>query len=129
MVQTNAYLLDTQIFIWWLADDRRLKNPIRKTLTDSNYVTYLSIASLWEMAIKKSKGKLKLSRSLEWIVNNSDFSTVAIELTHILELEKLPHHHEDPFDRILIAQAKSENLTLITSDRKIWKYNIKILKA
>lgn len=129
MAQTRSYLLDTQIFIWWLDDSQRLKKSVRKILANPNYITYLSIASLWEMAIKRTKGKLQLSRSLEWIVNNSGFNTLSIELNHILKLEKLPSLHGDPFDRILISQAQTENLTLITSDSKIWQYDVNLIKV
>jgi len=129
MVSNKGFLLDTQVFIWWMEKNPRLSNELFKLLNDPQDQIFLSVASVWEMVIKKGKKKLKSPKDIEGGVKASGFSTLHIEILHVLGVEKLPSYHKDPFDRILIAQAKIENLTLITSDQKIWKYNIDILKC
>lgn len=116
------YLLDTNIFLWSLNDDNRLKKSIRKILEDPLNEIYVSVVSGWEISIKHKLGKLPLKTTLPECFEKSNFQILNINLEHILQLDKLPLHHKDPFDRILISQAKAENLTLITSDEKIWKY-------
>lgn len=116
------YLLDTNIFLWSLNDDPKLKSTIRKILEDPQNEIYTSVVNGWEISIKHRIGKLPLKTTLAECFKRSDFKILNISLDHILVLDKLPPHHKDPFDRILIAQAKQENLTLITSDEKIFKY-------
>ncbi len=122
------YLLDTHIFIWWM-EEKRLSKTLMDLLGDPRNKIYLSVAAIWEIVIKHSKGKLKISKDIEKGVKNSGFIVLPIETLHVLETGKFPNYHNDPFDRILIAQAKVENLTLITSDKKIWKYKLSFLKA
>jgi len=129
MASNKGFLLDTQIFIWWMEKGSRLSNGLFKLLNDPQNRIFLSVASVWEMVIKKGKKKLRTPKDIEGGVKASGFSTLPIEILHVLGVEKLPSYHKDPFDRILIAQAKIEILTLITSDQKIWKYNIDILKC
>lgn len=81
------------------------------------------------MVIKKGKKKLKAPKDIEGGIKASGFSILPIEFFHVLAVEKLPLYHKDPFDRVLVAQSQVENLTLITSDQKIWKYDIDILKC
>lgn len=125
------YLIDTHIFIWIMEDSKKISAKVKLQLKDSANEVFISVATIWEVAVKKSKGSLKTPKNIQKGVNEVGFKILPIELPHALEVENLPFYrdHKDPFDRILISQAKAENLTLITSDPKIWKYKIKILKA
>lgn len=125
------YLLDTNIFLWSLNDDKRLKRQIHKILEDPLNEIFASVVNGWEISIKHKIGKLPLKTTLFECFEKSGFNILDISLNHILQLDKLSLYrkHKDPFDRLLIAQAKAENFTLITSDPKIWRYKIVLLKA
>lgn len=123
------YLLDTHIFIWWMEKNKRLSTDTFDLLNNSQNKVFLSVASIWEIVIKKAKKKLKTPKDVEGGIKASGFISLNIDLSHVLEIEKLPTYHNDPFDRIIISQAKIEDLTLITSDKKIWKYDLRLLKA
>ena len=125
------YLVDTHILIWWLTNDKKLKTSIRKIIEKKENQITLSVVSGIEVSIKSRTRRLKLMTTVKRMFEISDFKVLDVNLSHILELEKLPlyRNHKDPFDRILISQAKVENLTLITTDEKIWKYNLSLLKA
>lgn len=125
------YLVDTHVFIWWLEGNKKLKNSIRKIIEDKENQVLVSVASGIETSIKRKSRKLKLKTTLKRMFKIAGFEILSVNLDHVLELNKLPIHkdHRDPFDRILISQTKVENLTLITSDPKIWKYKVTILKA
>lgn len=123
------YLLDTNIFLWWLNDDKQLKSTIRKLIFDPKNIIYVSVVSGLEMSIKHKIGKLPLKTSIKKCFDISQFEVVPLSLEHALTMDTLPLLHKDPFDRILIAQSMAENLTLITSDEKIWKYPVKVLRA
>lgn len=125
----NNYLLDTNIFLWWLHGDRKLADSVRKLISNPVNRIMVSVVSGWEISIKHSAGKLPLKTTLKRCFEISEFEVLSISLNHVLRLEKLPLHHKDPFDRLLISQAKAENLTLITSDEKIWKYKVDVLKC
>jgi len=123
------YLVDTHILIQWVQGDKKLKNTIREVLQNSLNQVFVSVISGIEIAIKTKTGKLKLKTSLKNLFKESSFEVLETKFSHALELNVLPAYHKDPFDRILISQAKAEGLTLITRDRKIWKYKIDLLKA
>ncbi len=124
------YLLDTHIFLWSLNNDRRLKDDIKKILINPELAVFISVASAWELSIKtKTHPGFELRTSIKEAFNISGFGILSIFLEHALTVGKLPLYHKDPFDRILIAQALAENLTLITSDQKIWKYKLSLIKA
>ena len=125
------YLIDTNIFLWSLNDDKKLKDEIKDVLKDPQNQIFVSIASAWEIGIKSRAGKLPLKTTLKRCFDISPFETLNIGLSHVFELEKLTLYrsHKDPFDKILIAQARVENLTFITTDEKIWKYDLRLLKA
>jgi len=125
------YLLDTNILLWWMDDDKKLNSLVYKIIQDKNNQILVSVVSTIEISIKAKSGKLPLKTSTKQIFEISGFEVLNINLNHIIEFDKLPIHkdHKDPFDRILIAQAKVENLTLITSDPKIWKYKMSVLKS
>jgi len=119
-------LIDTHAFLWWVDDDKRLSKRARRVIAGGD--CFLSIATAWELAIKVSLGKLTLSRRVshffeEQAVTNR-FSILGVQLRHIGELEQLPHHHGDPFDRLLVAQATAESLTIVSKDGYFDAYDI-----
>lgn len=124
-------LVDTRAFLWWVNDAPELTDAARLAIADANNVCCLSLASCWEMAIKSSQGTLRLAFSLERFVSEqlttNGFVLLNIELRHTAKLEKLPFHHRDLFDRLLIAQAISEKLTIVSADRVFSKYKVKLL--
>lgn len=124
-------LLDTHVFLWWVNDAPELTEAARLAITDANNLCCLSVASCWEMAIKSSLGKLRLARPLERFIpeqlSANGFELLNIELRHTTKLEKLPFHHRDPFDRLLIAQAISEKLKIVSADSVFSKYKVKLL--
>ncbi len=122
-------LLDTHTLIWWLANNNSLREEAKKEIAEANNQVFVSAASAWEIAIKKSIGKLKAPNDLADQIENKRFTPLAIDINHALAVEELPLHHQDPFDRILIAQAMYEQLTIVTRDRKFNIYNIAILPA
>lgn len=121
------YLLDTHIFVWWLNNDKRLKSSTKEKIQDDTNQIFVSTASALEMSIKRSRGKLRLKTTVKRSFEISGFEVLDINLDHAVQLEKLPFYHKDPFDRILISQAKVEKLILITDDPKIKKYKISTL--
>ena len=125
------YLLDTHIFVWWLNGDKKLKTSIRKIIENKENQILASVISGIEASIKARTRKLKLKTTVKTMFEISGFKALDVNLNHILELDTLPLHkdHKDPFDRILISQSRVENLTFITSDEKIWKYDLRLLKA
>ncbi len=118
-------LLDTHVFIWWRANDRRIDAATRELVLGAPQV-FVSIASAWETAIKIRAGKLTLSESFQDGVRESAFTRLPIGFVHAAMLATLPLHHRDPFDRMLVAQAMAENLTLVTVDRVFGEYGINI---
>ena len=121
------YLLDTHIFIWWLEADKRLNQNLRRIIDNPNNIKFISVATFWEIVIKVHAKKLILKTPVRNILKNFEFEVLNIDLPHILKLERLPDYHKDPFDRMLIAQAITEDLTIITADEKLKKYKIRVL--
>jgi len=124
-------LLDTHAFLWWVNDAPELSATARLSIADATNDCFLSLASCWEMAIKSSLGKLRLARSIDRFVSEqlvaNGFLLLNIELRHAAKIEKLPFHHRDPFDRLLIAQAISDKLTIVSADSIFSEYGVKIL--
>ena len=121
------YLLDTSILINATNDPSKINNNIKEILNNSNDKLFVSIISFWEITIKTSIGKLELSMKIDEIASKlilNGVQIVYLDLIHLIELSKLPLYHKDPFDRLLIAQAMVENLTIITSDNKFKYYPI-----
>jgi len=112
-----------------MENNKRISKNIFLLLKDQQNLIYFSVASIWEMIIKTSKKKLKTPKNIVEVINLAGFLILPINLKHVLSLTSLPAIHQDPFDRILISQSQTENLTLITSDPIIAKYKIKVLKA
>lgn len=121
------YLIDSHIFLWWLSGDKKISGSIQRILENPQNQIYVSVATLWEISIKHTLGKLPLKTTLSEMISVSGFEVLSITGDHILELEKLPFLHNDPFDRILIAQTKAEDFIFITVDAQIRKYDVKLL--
>lgn len=119
------YLLDTHVFIWYLEGNTRLKRAWRTIIANRNNVVFVSIVSPWEMSIKSKK--LRLSLPFDRYFRNFEYALLPVTLSHIGELRTLPFHHRDPFDRMLIAQARAEGCTLMTLDKKMHAYDVPVL--
>ncbi len=123
-----AYLLDTHAFLWFVAGDKQLPDGVKQRIKNPDELCYLSIASLWEITIKHQIGKLTLGISLDELFEYADRNQIGIlqiSNEHLLTLSKLPSHHSDPFDRVIVAQAMCEKLILITKDKGLKKYKMK----
>jgi PIN domain nuclease of toxin-antitoxin system len=123
-------LLDTHTFLWFLAGASELSKQARTLIENLQYEKYISIASFWEISIKNSLGKLTLDvpfveLKTEAIKNN--FQILPISFEDTLQLNTLPFHHRDPFDRIIISQAKENNLTLLSRDCNFGQYDVNLL--
>ena len=123
-----SLLLDTHIFLWWRTSDRRIGEDARTAIAGAELV-FVSAASAWEAAIKSAIGRLRLPEPFEAGVIDSGFERLPILFSHAEAAAHLPRHHADPFDRMLVAQAQTENLTLVTRDRQMEGYDATILWA
>lgn len=121
-------LLDTHIVIWWYEDPEKISDDARKLIEDRANILFLSPVVLWEISIKQSLNKLKVPDSLIKKAIH-DLIEIPIMIRHTQVLSKLPLIHSDPFDRILISQAKADDLHLMTRDKQIAKYDLKLIKA
>ncbi len=120
-------LLDTHVVIWWLEDPGRLSGKAR-TAIDSHEVL-VSAVTACEIAQKSAVGKLRTPADLEDQIEDNEFRPLPISVRHGMATFELPFHHKDPFDRLLVAQARCEGLTLVTADRKLAAYDVPILDA
>lgn len=127
------FLLDTHSLLWFFSGNTQLSIPVRKIMEDTNHQKLISMASIWEIAIKKSNNKLTLAIPLadyiEQKIQLNDFELLAIQLNHLNTISTLPFHHNDPFDRLIIAQGITDNLPILSRDstfdayavRRIWE--------
>ena len=124
----SGILLDTHIFVWALSDPDRVPASAWPLLRDPSRHLYLSVASAWELAIKTARGMISLPGGVRGFVGDGCRATgvvlLGIDLAHASEVERLPHHHRDPFDRMLIAQARVEGLSLLSVDRALHAYDV-----
>ena len=124
-------LLDTHTFIWWDSEPQRLSQQVLNICQDTENALLVSVASLWETQIKLQLGKLKLNKPLAELVSGQQevnkIDILDVKLEHVLALGKLPSHHKDPFDRLLIAQADIEEATLIRKDEIFAEYEVKVV--
>ncbi len=120
-------LLDSHAYLWWLADDARLSAAARRAIADSRSIVHVSAATIWELAIKAALGRLDTDGAdLTDEIAANGFVELPISARHAAQAGGLPSHHDDPFDRMLIAQALSEELTLITRDPAFRVYEVAI---
>lgn len=123
------YLLDTHVLLWWLTEPNNLSKKAQEIIMNKDNIIYVSSASVWEMAIKKSIGKLKLPHNLLSTITSEAFKFLPISPEEALGVADLALLHSDPFDRLLIMQAKLHDLILITNDTKITEYPVTFINA
>ena len=121
-------LLDTHVLLWWVEDAPQLSRQARILLGDDRNDCFVSLVSAWEMAIKAGTGKLNLAVSVQRYFQEqlpaNDFRLLPITLEQVTRVETLPHHHRDPFDRLLIVQALQEGLSLVSIDLAFDRYGV-----
>ena len=122
-------LLDTHTYLWWLARDTRLSDEASTAIADGASPVLISAATIWEAGIKSAAGRLRVRGDLVEHIRLSGFSSLAITVEHASAAAGLPLLHRDPFDRMLVAQALAENLTLVTRDERLSRYGISVLRA
>ena len=120
-------LLDTHVLIWW-DEGRRIAAEARHAIEQADAV-YVSAASAWEVAIKTALGRLRPIRTIEEAASDSGFLELPVTFRHAERVTGLPPHHRDPFDRMLVAQAASEELTLVTRDPVFARYGVALIEA
>ncbi|NOQ35191.1 MAG: PIN domain-containing protein [Methylococcaceae bacterium] len=123
-------LLDTHTLIWLAEADSNLSQAAKSAIEDPENICFVSLVSFWEMAIKTSLGKLDIQTPLDQLkqlIIENGMEILPIEIEHTLLVAKLPFHHKDPFDRLLIAQASIEKMTLLSKDEKFSHYDIQLL--
>ena len=129
----TGLLLDTHVAVWAVASPSNLAPQVATQLGESDCVVHFSLASAWELAIKSSRGIIRLPldvhRFTQAIVEQLGAEWLPISLSHVARVEGLPFHHADPFDRLLVAQALCDDLTLVTADVALQAYGVKILPA
>lgn len=118
------YLIDTHILIWWLEGSDRLPHNLQDILRSGANAIFLSAGAVWEIAIKRSLGRLDVPDDLETILGEESIDVLPITAAHALAVADLPRHHGDPFDRIQVAQARIEGMTLISCDGWIARYDV-----
>ncbi len=125
------YLLDTHTFLWWNMDDAQLSSIAKNLIADGNNEIFLSAASAWEIAIKTARGRLDLPEDPTRYISNRlslhGFQALPVQIHHAVQVYKLPLHHADPFDRLLIAQSQIESMPLISVDSEIRKYEVEVV--
>ncbi|SRR5579875_1031013 len=124
-------LLDTHTFLWWITDSYRLSSHAREIITKGDNELLVSAATGWEIAIKAQLGRIHLPDKPELFIakqlNLNSMQALPIHMSHALHVYNLPQYHNDPFDRMIIAQAQLENLPILTADRQMAKYEIKVI--
>lgn len=124
------YLLDTHTFVWFLNGDKNLSGKAKKEILKASNEKFISIAGIWEMAIKVSLGKLKINCPFKDVlsqIEENGFLILPISFEHTLFVSQLEFHHRDPFDRLILAQAMVEDMVLISKDRSFKNYDVKVL--
>jgi PIN domain nuclease of toxin-antitoxin system len=124
----NRILLDTEALIWWDANDRRLGGRARTAIQEASEV-FVSAASAWEIVIKEALGKLRTKRRPTDALTEGGFSALPVTFEHAEAVRSLPSHHKDPFDRLIIAAATVEDLTVLTNDDMFSLYDVSLIDA
>jgi PIN domain nuclease of toxin-antitoxin system len=122
-------LLDTHFLLWWLGDDPALGERGRELIAQAENLVFFSAASVWELRIKEGIGKIELPDDFAAVLSEQAFEPLAVTVKHAHAVHDLPHHHRDPFDRVLIAQARVEGLTILTRDVEFGRYDVATLLA
>ena len=122
-------LLDTHVLLWWLANDPSLGEEARAGISDPSSSVFVSAATVWEVTIKQALGKLEVPSDLVRQIELNRFEPLSITVSHAYMAGALPRHHDDPFDRMLVAQAKKETLVLLTRDPRMGRYGVETMAA
>ena len=124
-------LLDTHAFLWWITDDQKLSSRAREVISDAENELFFSAASGWEISIKVQLGRLKLPEEPERFIPEqlrmNFIRSLPIQMRHALFVSTLPNHHRDPFDRMLVAQAQLEEMSIISADLQMSRYQIELI--
>ena len=122
-------LLDTSTLLWWLDDDKKLGAAARAAIADPENEVFVSAASAWEISVKRASRKLDAPFDIASALARNHFAELPIEVAHAVAAGELPPHHRDPFDRMLVAQAQLDDLTIVADDAEIAKYDATLLDA
>ncbi|HXH23726.1 MAG TPA: type II toxin-antitoxin system VapC family toxin [Vicinamibacterales bacterium] len=122
-------LLDTHTLLWWLNDSPEITKSVGAALRSAGNAKFVSVVSIWEIRLKAALGKLDLPKNFRTVLDRQPIEQLPILPDHAHEFGELPLHHRDPFDRMLVAQARVENLTMVTRDPRIREYDIAVLAA
>lgn len=120
-------LLDTHVLLWWLCDEPKLKGHVRAQLAAPENLVFVSAASIWELRIKEALGKVELPVDFGTVLEAQSFESLSVTTAHAHALHGLPMHHRDPFDRMLVAQASVERLTIVSHDDTLQAYGVSLL--
>lgn len=126
-------LLDTHVVLWWFAEPARVGKAAKEAISNPANTVFVSAATAWEIAIKSALGRLSVAPTLgDWFpqqLEENEFTPLPITLSHALRVAALPQHHNDPFDRLLVAQADLEGLTIISADSLIGRYGVPVVQC
>ncbi len=125
-----AYILDSHTLLWFVSGDKKLPKSVKEIIKDIKQPCFISAASLWEITIKQQIGKLILEISLKELfefIDRNQIEIIPINFDHLQKLAKLPIHHSDPFDRMIISKAITEDLIVITRDKEFEKYKVNLI--
>jgi PIN domain nuclease of toxin-antitoxin system len=120
-------LLDTSVFLWWRDKSPRLPSHLKSQIRDPDNDIIVSIASLWEIAIKRGLGKLEFPEDFEEVMAEEQFDLLTVTYRHLQVLGELPQHHRDPFDRLLMSQSLAESIPIVTNDPAFAAYSVEIV--
>jgi PIN domain nuclease of toxin-antitoxin system len=121
-------LLDTHVVLWWLTDDPTLADQLKETI-DQEIDVFVSAVTVWEVTIKQQLGKITAPADLPEAIRDSDLANLPVTADHAVAAGRLPLVHRDPFDRVMVAQALTEGLTLVTRDKALRGYDVPVLSA
>ena len=122
-------LLDTHVLLWWLNDEPKLSKKSKAAIAEGKNLVFVSAVVVWEIRIKEALGKLEIPRNFRSVLESQPFEMLDMTVEHAHAVKDLPVHHRDPFDRMLIAQAKVEGFTLLTHDARLKKYKVSLMEA
>jgi PIN domain nuclease of toxin-antitoxin system len=122
-------LLDSHVLLWFAQDSAALSSEVAHAIRDDASLAVVSVASIWELEMKRVKGMLDVPADMGARLNPAGFDLLDVSLSHVVRAAELPAHHRDPFDRMLVAQAQTEQLTLVTADTALERYDVPLMSA
>jgi len=123
------FLVDSHVLVWWLSEPQRLSPVAREVMEDASNELFLSVGSVWEIELKRAKGRLEMPAGYLDHLKAEGFRVLSIEDGHVCAASALPEHHSDPFDRLIVAQAQQEGLVLLSRDSQLARYRVPLLEA